>query len=1515
MNNTIEWTDQSQPIGLSIDQLLYRIRQGDAKEGLIFDSVTLDDIYNEEGVELLAFDALVFTYSVLRRKMNIVMRTLNRAGGSLDVAAMQVSDPFKRNGVAQVAVVFELSDGQTVSVYFHNPDSTPGRLAPKDEMISWKWMLNKKDITIVVAPERGNDIAIREVSRRIMKLADKNSAAFAKTNAKRAERLENISNMKGEIETLEAELEDLNKQIAIVRIEKESEALKPKASTAEGLSFLESIKSFIGRSQYRTISNAMRGEEKEFFIDKARVLADIINGMAKTYEQDGKGLESKAYLHYFKGSSDWYITEKDMQGGTAQAFGYAKLSQGGEMGYISIDELTKGDVELDLHFDPQALSSAIGKVGDKPQDSSGKMTEARNMVSSVLAEFGGSISAWEALPGAVAPWDYASVTIGDIELRAGVSSGGVVSINGKPHDPEGRVIDTPDALRATISALLPVADLSYELGKDGVTAMDEDQFKAEIAKLEEDNLRSQALVLLAKRKGTDDQISRAEAILTEHDNAGSATPELIERREALRAELEQVKQEAPVSEVPAAAITVTDDVIVPEGSESKVKTAKGTEIATGFTVIEADKLIASHDSVGNPNPDYPQELQPRDRSRTSSVAWVRKVSKQLDPDSLGKTRRADSGAPIIGADGVVESGNGRTMAIQEAYRNGDAGEYREWLESEAEFYGLDAEKIKAMRAPVLVRVRTSSIDRRTFAIEANQDDKLAMTGTEKAKADADRLDSGLMSTLSDDGNLLAASNRSFVIGFLQSLGESESAQYMTTNGQPTGALIARIQAAVFAKAYNDDRLLELSADVTKPEVANVIEALNVAAPEFILARNADEDAAKTATNQIVDSVETAMNQQAIEAIIQATNLVRQSRADGTSVEDAVNQMGLFGDISPATAAMALFINKNNRSAKRLGVAFKAMAEFVKQEAERGQTVDMFGDATPVELSDIIAAANRKLDEEYGEGAYAIDTLDMFSPQAEPELATDVQDDLDEARAQTETDPTEKQKESGEYAKGELSAFGLDIVIENPKGSVRSKKSKTSGEEWSVSMAHDYGYIKGTKGLDGDEVDVFVGPALDSEVAYVIEQVDQQGKLDEHKVMLGFGDEESAKQGYLSSYQAGWDGLGSIKSMSLEDLKVWLAAAGSGTSPQVEPADGPEPDVFRDGDENAAMFFNTRSRSHKRTGEAYQRAQARGDMTTAQAKQVREFYSGDKGAEQLNLISMEHGEKSIADLMQVIIDTGLGRQPSNSADGIIGSGNISVGDKVVWRNEFGTIKGIFRGFADDNQKAVIVANGSQMSAPASEVFYDNEPESELEPAPQTNQPADSQVSKLDALMKLAPKAGEAIRADDPAAIEKLEAKLNYLQALAALMRDANKHVRKQNSEGLAAMGLNEKTIAALYEPDFAGNIGFAKYKMTNNSGEIGRTKRRLAQLVKEREAQNQQEAEAVQDTPEISAASEDAAFLQSVVSGAVADILAPETGDKITAVLERNIENEDMAELLEQAVMAYQTQVEQATADI
>jgi hypothetical protein len=221
------------------------------------------------------------------------------------------------------------------------------------------------------------------------------------------------------------------------------------------------------------------------------------------------------------------------------------------------------------------------------------------------------------------------------------------------------------------------------------------------------------------------------------------------------------------------------------GKVNTVKTAKGTEIETRFKVVDADALIASHDRHGNANPNFPQELQPRDRSKLTSQAWVSKTSKNLDVDSLGKTRRADSGAPIIGDDGVVESGNGRSMAIIEAYNNGHADDYRQWIESEAAEFGIDPETIKGMKNPVLVRQRITDVDRGTFTKEANDDDKLVMTATEKARSDAAKLDHGLISKMSENGDLTAVSNREFVNGFIKTLGDAEAAQYFTTDGKLT----------------------------------------------------------------------------------------------------------------------------------------------------------------------------------------------------------------------------------------------------------------------------------------------------------------------------------------------------------------------------------------------------------------------------------------------------------------------------------------------------------------------------------------------------------------------------------------------------------------------------------------------------------------------------------------------------------------------------------------------------------
>ena len=297
---------------------------------------------------------------------------------------------------------------------------------------------------------------------------------------------------------------------------------------------------------------------------------------------------------------------------------------------------------------------------------------------------------------------------------------------------------------------------------------------------------------------------------------------------------------------------------------------------------------------------------------------------------------------------------------------------------------MSVNKVKAMRKPVLVRVRTSQIDRAAFAVEANQDDKLAMTATEKARADARRLTDGMIALMTDNGDLTAVANQPFLSAFLKSLGDAEAAQYSTSDGKPTSTLIARVQAAIFAKAYNDDRLLELTADAAKPEIANIISALNFAAPEFIQAAALDTEASDAASKKLVDSIETSLNAQAVNAILGATNVLKQAKEAGMQVDEFIKQQGLFADIDPAVAAMAVFISKNNRSGKRMGTAFKAMATFVKGEIQRRQTTDMFGAPEPIGFEAIVAAANREMDRVFGEGSFAIEVVDLFASKNDPE---------------------------------------------------------------------------------------------------------------------------------------------------------------------------------------------------------------------------------------------------------------------------------------------------------------------------------------------------------------------------------------------------------------------------------------------------------------------------------------------------------------------------------------------------
>ena len=153
--------------------------------------------------------------------------------------------------------------------------------------------------------------------------------------------------------------------------------------------------------------------------------------------------------------------------------------------------------------------------------------------------------------------------------------------------------------------------------------------------------------------------------------------------------------------------------------------------------------------------------------------------------------------------------------------------------------------------------------------------------------------------------------------------------------------------------------------------------------------------------------------------------------------------------------------------------------------------------------------------------------------------------LHEEEQKVNLNPTDAQKETGNYKKGHIKVDGFDITIENPKGSERSGVD-ANGKSWSITMNNTYGYIRGTEGVDGDHIDLFLGNSGNG--VYVVDQVNEDGSFDEHKVMYGFGSIDEAKEAYLSNYSPGWKGLGNITSVSKETFKKWIESSRRKTKP-------------------------------------------------------------------------------------------------------------------------------------------------------------------------------------------------------------------------------------------------------------------------------------------------------------------------------------------------------------------------------
>ena len=163
---------------------------------------------------------------------------------------------------------------------------------------------------------------------------------------------------------------------------------------------------------------------------------------------------------------------------------------------------------------------------------------------------------------------------------------------------------------------------------------------------------------------------------------------------------------------------------------------------------------------------------------------------------------------------------------------------------------------------------------------------------------------------------------------------------------------------------------------------------------------------------------------------------------------------------------------------------------------------------------------------------------------------EIADYIDGGMQAQQAEPTEAQKAAGNYKMEHRRVDGYNISIENAKGSVR-RGTGVDGKPWETTMQNDYGYIRGTEGVDGDHIDVFLSDTPEEGDVFVVDQVNEDGSFDEHKVMYGFPTEQAARDAYLSNYEPGWTGLGAITHVSKDEFKKWIQSSRRKTKPFAE----------------------------------------------------------------------------------------------------------------------------------------------------------------------------------------------------------------------------------------------------------------------------------------------------------------------------------------------------------------------------
>jgi hypothetical protein len=401
-----------------------------------------------------------------------------------------------------------------------------------------------------------------------------------------------------------------------------------------------------------------------------------------------------------------------------------------------------------------------------------------------------------------------------------------------------------------------------------------------------------------------------------------------------------------------------------------------------YKVVALDDLIPSHTDSLSVNPRYPGDLQPRIRERAASRLQINTMAENLNPKVLLRdTGFLDTGPMIVGPDDVVESGNGRVLALRRAAQDYPAKYrlYRSMLINQATTYGLSEDDIEAVNTPVLVRERITKVDRAKFAAEANASNVLAMSPFEQAVQDAGRLSSGTIQSIevgddeSIDQALRRKANAPIVAKFYDSIPANERASIVDSKGEITASGLNRLKLAIFTKTYQGDagqRLARTFSESVDPNIKNIEAAMFQSLPDMAKAEALITTGARDKELSVAPD---------LAKVVETYSTLKQT---GTRIDDYLKQREMFEQRLDATQrAMLEHLDSIARSPKKVREFTRDVATAVITAPPKEQGGGMFGNAYEITKEKIVNASINKQRTEAGK-----EPIEIASRASSQELA-------------------------------------------------------------------------------------------------------------------------------------------------------------------------------------------------------------------------------------------------------------------------------------------------------------------------------------------------------------------------------------------------------------------------------------------------------------------------------------------------------------------------------------------------